>query len=164
MTQDRIRRLLRLVTLMQSGRRCNVRSMCTSLEVSRRTLFRDLSVLQDAGIQYVYDGKEKTYTMESSVLLQPVNLTVAETLAVLGLIRKLLPEQMLPDFHAHSLYDLLHTSSQLGRVEGCALCCFEACQKHWGFNFCFEGLAIKQLGIESPFLQISLSLSCLGSS
>ena len=100
MTQDRIRRLLRLVTLMQSGRRCNVRSMCTSLEVSRRTLFRDLSVLQDAGIQYVYDGKEKTYTMESSVLLQPVNLTVAETLAALGLIRKLLPEQMLPDFHA----------------------------------------------------------------
>lgn len=98
MKEARVHRLLRLVTLMQSGRRCDADTLGKTLDVSRRTLFRDLSALTDAGIQFLYDGKEKTYTMESAVLLRSLDLTVAEALSLLLLTRVFIPRDMLPDF------------------------------------------------------------------
>ncbi len=48
MDVSRIHRLLRLITLLQSGRGYTATDLARELEVSRRTVFRDLNVLEMA--------------------------------------------------------------------------------------------------------------------
>lgn len=54
------------------------------LAVSRRTLFRDLKMLQTAGIPY-YHEPGVGYRLRAGFFLPPVNLTVAETLGLMML-------------------------------------------------------------------------------
>jgi predicted DNA-binding transcriptional regulator YafY len=50
MSVSRIYRLLRLITMLQSGQSFTVEQLSAELEVSRRTVFRDLNVLEMARI------------------------------------------------------------------------------------------------------------------
>lgn len=82
MSMSRIHRLLRLVTLLQSARARSANDLMAELGVSRRTLFRDLKVLQVAGIPYYHDT-EAGYRIARSFFLPPISLTVPETLGLL---------------------------------------------------------------------------------
>lgn len=81
---SRIHRLLRLITLLQSGRPRSAAELMQELEISRRTLFRDLNMLQEAGVPYYYDPS-LGYRISESYFLPPVNLTVPETLGLMML-------------------------------------------------------------------------------
>src|SRR5690348_16859237 len=81
---SRVHRLLRLITLLQSGRTLSVGDLVLELGVSRRTLFRDLNMLEMAGVPYYHDG-DAGYRIAQSFFLPPVNLTVPETLGLLAL-------------------------------------------------------------------------------
>lgn len=48
-------RLVRLVRLVQRDEAITTSQLIDSLDVSRRTLFRDLKVLRDAGYHVTYD-------------------------------------------------------------------------------------------------------------
>ena len=61
-------------------------SLVKRLSVSRRTLFRDLNALQDAGIPY-YHEPGKGYRFARGFFLPPVNLTVPEMLGILLLTK-----------------------------------------------------------------------------
>ena len=52
---SRIYRLLRLITMLQGRRGYTVNELAGELEVSRRTIFRDLNMLEMARIPYYYD-------------------------------------------------------------------------------------------------------------
>lgn len=91
MGSQRVQRLLRLITLLQSGKAKSVADLVAELEVSRRTLFRDLNTLEQAGIPY-YNDPELGYRINEKFFLPPVNLTVTETLGLL-LLSKLSQEQ-----------------------------------------------------------------------
>ncbi|MDY7011432.1 MAG: WYL domain-containing protein [Planctomycetota bacterium] len=80
---SRIYRLLRLITMLQSGRSYTVAQLADELEVSRRTVFRDLNVLEMAHIPYYYDRDEKSYRINHFFFLSPVNLTLPEALAMM---------------------------------------------------------------------------------
>ncbi|MCX5661099.1 MAG: WYL domain-containing protein [Planctomycetota bacterium] len=82
MNPSRVHRLLRLIVLLQSRQATGVRELMTELGVSRRTLFRDLNMLQLAGIPYHHDPGSG-YRLASTFFLPPVNLTVPETLGLL---------------------------------------------------------------------------------
>ena len=82
MSISRIHRLLQLITLLQSGQAKSVNDLLSELGVSRRTLFRDLKVLQLAGIPYYYDSG-LGYRIARSFYLPPINLTVPETLGLM---------------------------------------------------------------------------------
>ncbi|MFA9476919.1 helix-turn-helix transcriptional regulator [Phycisphaerales bacterium AB-hyl4] len=84
MNVSRVHRLLRLITLMQSGRPRKAPELMEELNVSRRTLFRDLKMLQAAGIPY-YHTPGEGYRLRSEFFLPPVNLTVAETVGLMML-------------------------------------------------------------------------------
>ncbi len=43
-------RLLQIIVALQSGRRPNVRGLAALCEASRRTIFRDLDTVEEAGI------------------------------------------------------------------------------------------------------------------
>ncbi|MBN1553881.1 MAG: YafY family transcriptional regulator [Phycisphaerae bacterium] len=96
MNVSRIYRLLRLVTLLQSGRNYTADQLADDLQVSRRTVFRDLNALELAHIPYYYDPAEKTYRISRHFFLQPVNLTLSEALALLILAGSLTDKTNVP--------------------------------------------------------------------
>lgn len=92
----RIYRLLRLVTLLQSGRRYTAGQLAEELQVSRRTVFRDLNALELAHIPYYYDPESKSYRISRHFFLSPVNLTLGEALSVLALAGRMEDDAAVP--------------------------------------------------------------------
>jgi predicted DNA-binding transcriptional regulator YafY len=96
MDVSRIYRLLRLVTLLQSGRSYTASDLAEELQVSRRTVFRDLNALEMAHIPYYYDQASRSYRISQHFFLQPVNLTLGESLALLTLAGRLEEDPSVP--------------------------------------------------------------------
>jgi len=86
---DKVRRLLHLVERLQSGRTYNARELAEFCGVSRRTMFRDIKSLQDAGIPVLYDSEKQGYWMAVEASLPPTDLTLQETLALMILAQEL---------------------------------------------------------------------------
>lgn len=86
---SKIRRMLQILEYLQSGRRYHTGQLAEFLGVSKRTVFRDLRILQDSGIQLLYDESEQGYWIPPSTFLPPTDLTVGETLSLLLLGEKL---------------------------------------------------------------------------
>lgn len=82
MSTHRIHRLLRLITILQGGGASSVQDLIAKLGVSRRTLFRDLKVLELAGIP-CYHEPRVGYRLGRSFFLPPINLSVPETLGLM---------------------------------------------------------------------------------
>ncbi|MFG0248750.1 MAG: helix-turn-helix transcriptional regulator [Phycisphaeraceae bacterium JB051] len=90
---QRIQRLLHLITLLQSGGEFKtIYDLMAELDVSRSTLFRDLKMLDEVGIPYVY-SPSKGYRIVNNCFLQPVNLTMQETLSLLMVAKSYLPQR-----------------------------------------------------------------------
>jgi predicted DNA-binding transcriptional regulator YafY len=85
MNLSRIRRLLRLIHLLQGGRAFNTEALALSCEVSRRTIFRDLCLLRDAGVPLVYDELHQGYQVPGTYFLPPTSFTPEEALALIVL-------------------------------------------------------------------------------
>lgn len=85
MSISRIHRLLRLITLLQGTRRYTAADLAGELEVSKRTIFRDLNMLELARIPYYFDPKTGAYTISQHFFLPPINLTITEALSMLML-------------------------------------------------------------------------------
>jgi len=79
---EHINRLLRLITILQRDEPNTTAWLLKELGISRRTLFRDLKLLQEAGAPYRYD-RAQGYHIDKSFYLPPVNLTVTETLGLM---------------------------------------------------------------------------------
>ncbi len=78
----RVHRLLRLITVLQRDEPNTTAGLLKELGVSRRTFFRDLSLLQEAGVPYRHD-RAQGYHIDKSFFLPPINLTVPETLGLM---------------------------------------------------------------------------------
>ncbi|RIK83419.1 MAG: WYL domain-containing protein [Planctomycetota bacterium] len=81
----RIRRLLQLLGHLQTGRGHNARALSDLCRVSRRTIFRDLDLLRDAGVPLHYDVSEERFRIPGTFYLPPTNFTTEEALAVIVL-------------------------------------------------------------------------------
>jgi predicted DNA-binding transcriptional regulator YafY len=80
-------RLLQLVRILQSGRFPNSRRLAEACAVSRRTIYRDLAILEAAGIPVIYRPDRQGYQLAVEGFLQPAQLDDQETLALLLLSR-----------------------------------------------------------------------------
>ena len=96
MSVSRIYRLLRLITILQGNRRYTADELAQELEVSRRTIFRDLNMLEMAHIPYYYDEDAGGYRISGSFFLPPINLTLTEALAMMILARRMRDTAKLP--------------------------------------------------------------------
>ncbi len=96
MSVSRIYRLLRLITLLQSRRGYSADDLARELEVSRRTVFRDLNMLELAHIPYYFDPDTGGYRISRHFFLPPVSLTLTESLAVLMMTGRLRSSANLP--------------------------------------------------------------------
>ncbi len=79
----RISRILRLISLLRSRRHYTADELADKLEVSRRTIYRDLNVLEQAGIPYYYDSDTGGYHILDSFFLPPVSFSFEEALALI---------------------------------------------------------------------------------
>lgn len=96
MNVSRVYRLLKLITLLRSGRAYDVPGLAENLGVSRRTLFRDLNLLQHAGIPYRFEPAKNMYSISDSFFLPPIHLDLQEAMAFLLVTRKFLSRQVHP--------------------------------------------------------------------
>jgi len=82
--------------MLESGRKYTARHLAEELEVSRRTIFRDLKMLEMARVPYYYDEEKGGFSIERHFFLPPVNLTLSEALAMLALTGRLREAGNLP--------------------------------------------------------------------
>ncbi len=80
-------RLLQLLMTLQAERYPNARRLAEACAVSRRTIYRDLAILEAAGIQVLYSPDRQGYQLARECLLQPLQLADHEALAVLIMSR-----------------------------------------------------------------------------
>ncbi|MCH7597171.1 MAG: HTH domain-containing protein, partial [Planctomycetes bacterium] len=97
MRTKRIERLLKLLQALQEGVPVTVEELARLIDVSRRTVFRDLSLLGEAGIRFNYDRETRRYTAERPALLPPVSLTHAEALSLMMASRYMLDRPFVTD-------------------------------------------------------------------
>jgi predicted DNA-binding transcriptional regulator YafY len=76
-------RLLQLVMTLQSERFPNARRLAELCGVSRRTIYRDLTILEAAGLTIVYHPARQGYQLGRECLLKPPQLDQHEALALL---------------------------------------------------------------------------------
>ena len=100
MNLSRIHRLLKLLGTLQTGRGYNTEHLAQACGVSRRTIFRDLEALREAGVPLVYNEQEQRYRIPSTYFLPPTNFTPEEALALIVLCHDLGGHERLPFFAA----------------------------------------------------------------
>lgn len=72
---DRIARVLGVLSLIQSRGRWNARAIADELGVSERTVYRDLEVLEFAGVPWYFDETEICYRLRSDIRFPTLTLT-----------------------------------------------------------------------------------------
>ena len=107
---SRVHRLLKLISVLSSGQAKGVKQLMEELEVSRRTLFRDLNMLEAAGVPY-YHEKGVGYRISSDFFLPPISLTAGEALGLMLLGKGAAAQRDKPMFAAalSGIYKLVST-------------------------------------------------------
>jgi proteasome accessory factor B len=85
MNIKRITRLLQLLKLLQSGSGADANGLASACGVGKRTMFRDLDSLKQAGVPLEFDKHERRYSIPSSFFLPPLNFTANEALSLVAL-------------------------------------------------------------------------------
>ena len=88
MKTSRVSRMIQILTALQSGQRYTVDDLAKMLDVSRRTVFRDLKDLRKAGVPCSYEKKDRYYTVDPEFFLPAPELDTQEALWLLLLTYK----------------------------------------------------------------------------
>src|SRR5687768_3817454 len=82
---SRIHRLLKILTLIQGTKGWTPARLAAECGVTQRTIFRDLEMLEGAGIPYFFDPETKGYSVRGDFFMPPVQMTLEESLALSAL-------------------------------------------------------------------------------
>jgi len=96
----RLRRLLQLVSLLQSGRPHNPDALAERLGISRRTVFRDLNELNEAGLTVLFDEQRQGYFLPVTWRLPVEKLNVSEAVSLLLICQEMGRAEGGMPFHA----------------------------------------------------------------
>lgn len=88
MKGNRTSRVIQLLTVLQTRRQYTPADLATVLGTSKRTVFRDLRALQEAGVGYRFNPRGGHYNTNSSFQLPPLPLSAEEAFALLFLVYK----------------------------------------------------------------------------
>jgi predicted DNA-binding transcriptional regulator YafY len=96
MAYSRIHRLLKIVSLVQSGRSWTAKALAAECSVNVRSVYRDLDELREAGIPVEFDKSARSYRITGSFFMPPVHLTGEEALALTALCEHISKPQRIP--------------------------------------------------------------------
>ncbi len=108
--------MIRLLGTLQATRGLNAGALAKNCGVSRRTIFRDLDVLRQAGVPLLFDDERGVYRIPGTYFLPPTNFTAEEALAVVVLCHELGKNRRLPFYEAAATAALKLESSLPPRV------------------------------------------------
>ena len=91
----RIHRLLRLLTLIQSGR-WNAEQLAHECGTTVRTIYRDLKMLEGAGVPYYFDAERGAYCIRGDFFMPPVELNIEESLALIAAANQIGGREQIP--------------------------------------------------------------------
>lgn len=112
MSYTRISRLLEILTHVQARKGLKADTLAELCGVDKRTIFRDLKVLGDAGVPIVHHKETDGYTIDRDFFLPPVHLTMQEALALVVLCEDLAESGRIPCLKA-AIRALTKVRSQL---------------------------------------------------
>src|SRR5688572_16594765 len=92
----RIHRLLRILTLIQGETGWTSQRLAAECGTTERTIYRDMKMLEGAGIPYFYDPETKGYRVRRDFFMPPVQLTLDETLALAALAERVGKDEQIP--------------------------------------------------------------------
>jgi predicted DNA-binding transcriptional regulator YafY len=92
-------RMLAILRLLQSGAGLNASALAGQLDVCRRTIFRDLNIMRQAGLDLYFDEHQACYRLSSRSDLTAAPAFSAEEITTLAAAVHLSPFQRLPDSH-----------------------------------------------------------------
>ena len=95
MNPNRIVRMLNLLTALKAEH-CSMQDLVQLTGLTRRTLFRDLRVLRQAGVPIVHDHGSRRYSVASDFHLPAIHLGRKEAFGVLLLLYQVAPLLNLP--------------------------------------------------------------------
>lgn len=93
---SRVHRLLKILTLIQGSSGWTARRLAGECGTTERTIYRDLQMLEGAGIPYFYDEETKGYAIRRDFFLPPVQLTLDEALALVALAEQVGAQEQVP--------------------------------------------------------------------
>lgn len=77
---DRLSRVLRVLQLLQSRGRWDAKAIASELEISERTVYRDLAVLELAGVPWTFDREAECYRLRPDFRFPVLGLSDEEVL------------------------------------------------------------------------------------
>ncbi|GMU23809.1 MAG: hypothetical protein AMXMBFR13_38870 [Phycisphaerae bacterium] len=93
---SRIHRLLRVLALIQAEKGWDAQRLADACQTTTRTIYRDLNMLQGAGVPYYFDEESNGYRVRGEFFMPPVELTLEESLAILCLADRLGGDEQIP--------------------------------------------------------------------
>ena len=99
MVTERLRRLLTILKLLQTGR-ATPDSLAQECGLSRRTIFRDIEAIRNAGIPLLFDEEQRRYYLVQDFFLKSTHFTPAEALALITLAFEIGDSSKFPFFAA----------------------------------------------------------------
>lgn len=81
----RIHRILKIISLIQGQKGWNAKTLAKECQVTERTIYRDMEMLEGAGIPYFYDEQTRCYQIRGDYFMRPVEMTLEESLALVAL-------------------------------------------------------------------------------
>ena len=99
MVNERLRRLLTILKLVQTGR-ATPDSLARECGLSRRTIFRDIEAIRTVGIPLVFNEEQRRYYLAQDFFLKSTHFTPAEALAVITLAYEIGDQSQFPFFAA----------------------------------------------------------------
>ena len=82
---SRIHRLLKILMLIQGSKGWTPARLAQECGTTQRTIYRDMKMLEGAGVPYFYDDESKSYAIRRDFFMPPVSLTLDESLALVAL-------------------------------------------------------------------------------
>ncbi|MCL2648252.1 MAG: WYL domain-containing protein [Phycisphaerales bacterium] len=92
----RLRRVLQIIQLIQHQDGWDVRALARACGVTERTIYRDLTLLQDANIPFFFDEDRRCYRMRQDFFMPPVDLALDEALALVALGEQIAQKEQIP--------------------------------------------------------------------
>lgn len=96
MKPSRVTRLVELLMLLQASQGHNTKTLAQTCGVSRRTIFRDLDILRQAGVPLHHDEEQQRYFIPTRSYLPATSFTADEALALMLLCYQLGDESGVP--------------------------------------------------------------------
>ncbi len=93
---SRIHRLLKILTLIQGSSGWTASRLAEACGTTERTIYRDMKMLEGAGIPYFYDPETRGYSIRRDFFLPPVQLTLDEALALAALAEQIGGNEQVP--------------------------------------------------------------------